>query len=39
MVDSGSISPLTNLVTFSFAGIIVGGIVVYLALTGRKTKK
>ncbi len=39
MTDLGTISPLTTLVTFGFAGLIVGGIVVYLALISRKAKK
>lgn len=39
MTDSGVISPLTTLVTFGFAGLIVGGMVLYLALTSRKVKK
>jgi hypothetical protein len=36
MTDTGTISTLTTLVTFVFASIIVGGIVIYLALASRK---
>jgi hypothetical protein len=39
MADPETISPLATLVTFAFTGIVVGGMVLYLALTGRKTKK
>ena len=39
MSDASTISPLTTLITFVFAGLIVGGIVVYLALISRKVKK
>lgn len=39
MNDISTISPLTTLVTFGFAGLIVGGVVLYLSLISRKTKK
>lgn len=39
MSDLSTISPLTTLVTFAFAGIIVGGMALYLALISRKAKK
>jgi hypothetical protein len=39
MTDMSTISPLTTFVTFAFAGIIVGGVVLYLALISRKAKK
>ncbi len=39
MTDATAISPLTTFVTFAFAGLIVGGLVFYLALTSRKAKK
>ena len=39
MTDATTISPLTTLVTFGFAGLVVGGIVLYLALISRKEKK
>ena len=39
MSDVSIISPLTTLITFGFAGLIVGGIVLYLALISRKVKK
>jgi hypothetical protein len=39
MADATTISPLTTLVTFGFAGLIVGGVVLYLALISRKAKK
>ena len=39
MNDVSAISPLTTLVTFGFAGLIVGGVVLYLALISRKAKK
>lgn len=39
MADSGTINALTTLVTFAFAGIVIGGIVLYLALASRKTEK
>jgi hypothetical protein len=32
------ISPITTIVTFGFAGLIVGGIVLYLALMSRRKK-
>ena len=39
MNDIATISPLTTLVTMAFAGLIVGGLVLYLALLSRKTKE
>lgn len=39
MNDASTIAPLTTLVTFGFAGLIVGGLILYLALVSRKTKK
>lgn len=39
MSDPTTISPLTTLITFGFAGLIIGGIVLYLALISRKVKK
>lgn len=39
MADTETISTLTTLVTFAFTGIVVGGLVLYLALTSRKVKK
>ncbi len=39
MNDVSTISPLTTWVTFGFAGLIVGGVVLYLALISRKAKK
>jgi hypothetical protein len=39
MTDVSAISPLTTLVTFGFAGLVVGGLVLYLALASRKGKK
>jgi hypothetical protein len=39
MSDPGTISPLTSLVMYAFTAIVVGGMVLYLALTGRKEKK
>ncbi len=39
MNDVSTISPLTTWVTFGFAGLIVGGVVLYLALISRKVKK
>ncbi len=39
MTDATTISPLTTFVTFGFAGLVVGGIVLYLALISRKEKK
>ncbi len=39
MTDASVINPITTIVTFGFAGLIVGGMVLYLALTGRKNKK
>lgn len=39
MTDATTISPLTTLVTFGFAGLIVGGMVLYLALISRKRKE
>ena len=39
MADTMTIAPLTTVVTFAFAALIVGGLVVYLALTGRREKK
>jgi hypothetical protein len=38
-MEAATISPLTSWVTYSFAGLIVGGIVLYLALISRKQKK
>jgi hypothetical protein len=38
-MDAATISPLTTLVTYVFAGLIVGGMVLYLALISRKEKK
>jgi hypothetical protein len=38
-MDATTISPLAALVTYGFAGLIVGGIVFYLALMSRKEKK
>jgi hypothetical protein len=38
MADSSVISPITTIVTFGFAGLIVGGIVLYLGLISRKKK-
>ena len=39
MNDGSTISALTTWVTFGFAGLIVGGVVLYLALISRKAKK
>lgn len=39
MNDAATIAPLTTLVTFGFVGLIVGGLILYLALIGRKAKK
>lgn len=39
MTDSATLSPLTMWVSYGFAGLIVGGIVLYLALISRKVKK
>jgi hypothetical protein len=39
MTDVSTISPLTTFVTFAFAGLVIGGMVLYLALLSRKTKK
>ncbi len=39
MTDATTISPLTTFVTLAFAGLIVGGIVLYLALISRKRKE
>jgi hypothetical protein len=39
MSDPGTISPLTSLAIYAFAAIVVGGMVIYLAMTGRKEKK
>lgn len=39
MTDVSTISPLTTFVTFAFAGLVIGGMVLYLALISRKTKK
>jgi hypothetical protein len=39
MTELATISPLTTLVTFAFAGVIIGGVVLYLALISRKAKK
>lgn len=38
MTDVSSISLLTTVVTFAFAGLIVGGMVLYLALASRKNR-
>lgn len=39
MTESSAISPITTWVTFAFAGLILGGIVAYLAAISRKAKK
>lgn len=39
MTDVSTISPLTTFVTFAFAGLVIGSMVLYLALLSRKTKK
>jgi hypothetical protein len=39
MTDVTTISPLTTFVTFAFAVLVVGGMVLYLALMSRKEKK
>lgn len=39
MTHVSAISPLTTFITFGFAAVIVGGVVLYLALISRKTKK
>jgi hypothetical protein len=39
MTEASMISPLTTVVTFAFAGLVIGGVVVYLALISRKGKK
>ena len=39
MTDVSAISPLTTFVTFAFAAVVVGGIVLYLALTSREEKE
>lgn len=39
MTDVSAISLLTTVVTFAFAGLIVGGMALYLALASRKEKK
>jgi hypothetical protein len=38
-MEAATISPLTAFVTYGFAGLIVGGMVLYLALISRKQKK
>lgn len=39
MTDASTITPLTTFVTFGFAALIVGGLILYLALVSRKAKK
>ncbi len=39
MPDSSTIAPLTTLVTFGFAALIIGGLVFYLALVSGKEKR
>lgn len=39
MTDLSVISPMTTMVTFGFAALIIGGIVLYLAAISRKDKK
>jgi hypothetical protein len=39
MADSSVISPISTFVTFAFAGLVIGGMVLYLALISRKAKK
>ena len=39
MSDPTTISPLTTFVTFGFAGLVIGGMVLYVALISRKEKK
>ena len=38
MTDMTTISPLTNLVLFAFAALIVGGLALYLLLASREKK-
>lgn len=38
MTEITSISPLTTLVTFIFAALIVGGMALYLAVASREKK-
>lgn len=38
-MEASTINPLTTLVIYGFAGLIVGGMVLYLALISRKQKK
>lgn len=39
MTDTTAISTLSTFVTFGFAALVVGGMVLYLALMSRKEKK
>lgn len=39
MSDPAAISPLTTIVTFTFAALVVGGLVLYLVLASRGEKK